>query len=112
MADWMPEEELELLRNAPKADIVAHAVAEQEAMDVFRRNLPLAAEVIVSLAQDADKESVRLSAAKYVVERVMGAVGQAKQSPAEDSMWEKFFGSVTREPTAEERQAGISVSRL
>lgn len=76
---------------------------------VFRENLPVAAAVICGLAVNAEKETTRLNAAKYVVERVLGRVDVARQ-PVEDNPYD-FIEGLLREPTAAERREGRPVSR-
>lgn len=108
--DWMPEEELRLLQSQPKA---SPSVKDNEkiAMQIFRDNLPLAAEVIGELMLNGEKESTRLNAAKYITERVLGRIPD-NAGTAQSDVWDDLFGSVAREPTAEERASGTKVSRL
>lgn len=109
--DWMPEEELRLLQSQPKA---SPSVADNEkiAMAIFRDNVALAAEIIGELAVNGEKESTRLNASKYIVERVMGRLPDASASTGKDDMFTDLFSSVAREPTAEERANGTRVSRI
>lgn len=108
--DWMPEAELRLLQAQPPA---SPSVEDNEkiAMKIFRDNVALAAEVIGDLAVNGEKESTRLNASKYIVERVLGRVPETTGSTQSD-MWTDLFGSVAREPTAEERASGTKVSRI
>lgn len=108
--DWMPEEELRLLEAQPK---ISPSVKDNEkiAMQIFRDNLPLAAEVIGDLMVNGEKESTRLNAAKYITERVLGRTPE-NAGQAQGDVWDDLFGSVAREPTAEERAAGTRVSRI
>ena len=110
--DWVPEEELELLRNAPPPSTVAKSSAEKIAMQVFRDHLPLAAEVICAIAVESDSEKNRLAASKYIVERVLGRTPETSVANQETSPYEALFGSVLREPTADERTSGARVSRI
>ena len=80
-----------------------------EAERLFRENLPVAAAVICELAVHAEKETTRLNAAKYVVERVLGRVGDPRVS-TEDNPYD-FLSNLLREPTAAERVDGRPVSR-
>jgi hypothetical protein len=109
--DWMPEEELKLLQAQPKA---SPSVQDNEkiAMKIFRDNLPLAAEIIGELAINGEKESTRLNASKYIVERVLGRTPDSSANTQQGDAWADLFGSVVREPTAEERAAGTKVSRI
>lgn len=108
--DWMPEDELRALQSQPKA---SPSVKDNEklAMQIFRDNLPLAAEVIGDLMVNGEKESTRLNAAKYITERVLGRIPDTAGQGGGD-VWDDLFGSVAREPTAEERAKGTKVSRL
>lgn len=108
--DWMPEAELRMLQNQPK---IAPSVKDNEkiAMAIFRDNVALAAEIIGDLAINGEKESTRLNASKYIVERVMGKIGEQTGGDKGD-VWDDLFTSVAREPTAEERAAGTKVSRI
>jgi hypothetical protein len=108
--DWIPEDELKLLQSQPKASPSLQD-NEKLAMQIFRDNLPLAAEVIGDLMVNGEKESTRLNAAKYITERVLGRVGENATGAGGD-VWDNLFGSVAREPTAEERAAGTRVSRI
>lgn len=108
--NWVSEEELELFARQPTPS-QRKANDEQLAMRIFRDNLPLAAEMICHLATSGEKESTRLNASKYVVERVLGRVGDMRPE-TEGDIWDGLFGSVVREPTAEERASGSRVSRL
>ena len=108
--DWIPEDELRLLQNQPKISPSAQD-NEKLAMQIFRDNLPVAAEVIGDLMANGEKESTRLNAAKYVVERVMGRTPD-NAGQAQGDVWDDLFGSVAREPTAEERAQGTRVSRI
>lgn len=110
--DWVPEEELALLTGAERAPKrLEIGEAEKIAADIFRDNLPLAAEVICHIALHGEKEGTRLNASKYVVERVMGRTPDAKADAGAQDPLMALFGSVLREPNAEERQAGATVRR-
>jgi hypothetical protein len=106
----MPEAELIMLRNLPKAS-PSPADNEKLAMQIFRDNVALAAEVIGGLMTDGEKESTRLNAAKYVVERVLGRV-QDSAGTQQGDVWDGLFADVAREPTADERAKGTRVSRI
>jgi hypothetical protein len=86
--------------------------AEHIAMEIFRDNLPLAAQVIADIAVSSDSERNRLAASKYIVERVMGRTPDAKVDTSRDDMWGNLFGSVLKEPTLAERNEGAKVSRI
>jgi hypothetical protein len=109
--DWDAEAELEILRSLPKA-APTKADNEKLAMQIFRDNLPVAAEIIGHLAANGLKESTQLAASKYIVERCLGRIPDAAANSTSGDMWEDLFTNVTREPTAEERRTGAKVSRL
>jgi hypothetical protein len=109
----MPEKELELLASGPRASTSAvnKRYEEQLANQIFRDHVGLCAQVICEIATGSDNEKNRLTASKYVVERVLGRTPDAVVEREQD-MWQDLFGSITREPTASERQTGAKVSRL
>lgn len=110
--DWMPEDELKMLQSLPPA---SPSIQDNEkiAMAIFRDNVALAAEVIGELAMNGEKESTRLNASKYIVERVLGPLSTvAPSGGGQGDVWTDLFGSVAREPTAEERANGTRVSRI
>lgn len=111
--DWMPEEELAILASGPPPSTSRQAkrAEEQLAQQIFRDHLGLAAQVICEIAVGSDNERNRLNASKYIVERVMGRIPDSAPEKEQD-MWENLFGSITREPTAQERESGARVSRL
>lgn len=92
---------------AAATDQIAHSAKSAEM--VFRANARRAAEEIVSLALGAANERVRLDASKYVVERVMGKVPDTKDIDNKDggAPWDSVYGTVVREPSAEERANNI-----
>jgi hypothetical protein len=79
------------------------------AQDVFEQNAEDAAREIVLLAKGAMNDRVRLDAAKYIVDRTLGRVGDGKAVDETGAPWDNIFGSIVREPTAEERQAGAAI---
>lgn len=109
--DWMPEAELKMLQSLPPASPSARD-NEKLAMQIFRDNLPLAAEVIAELSMNGEKESTRLNASKYIVERVLGRTPDYTGGSSQGDVWTDLFGDVAREPTADERANGTRVSRI
>lgn len=85
----------------------------QAADVIFKRNARLAAEQIVALATNATNETVKLNAAKYIVERVMGRVPDNKTIDGDTGApWDGVYNSiVVREPSAIERSEGKAVER-
>jgi hypothetical protein len=110
--DWMPEEELAALAAAPEPSTMTVRQAEAIAMEIFRDNLPLAAQVIAEIATNSESERNRLQASKYIVERVMGRTPDAKPESGANDPWSNLFSSVLREPTATERAEGATISRI
>jgi len=110
--DWVPEEELELLKNAPPPSVVTKESAEKIAMAIFRDNAALCAEIICDIAVNSENEKTRLTASKYVVERVLGRTPEAAPTDATLGAYDDLFGSVIREPNASERAEGARVSRI
>lgn len=108
--DWdgtITERERAMLQ-APSADALSH---EQNAQQIFRSAAPQIAQAIVDLALGAGNEKVRLDASKYVADRALGRIGEARELEKTGEPWEDVYNAVTREPTAQERQSGIQVSR-
>lgn len=77
---------------------------------IFREGAPAAAREIVRLASNAANERVRLDAAKYVTDRVLGRAGELKASDEDATPWAGILGAVMREPTAAERTGGARVA--
>ncbi|SRR6266705_3188090 len=89
-------------KSTREADI---ALAEK----IFRENAPIAAEVVVAIMLNSDNERTKLAAARYVTDRVLGRIGDARPT-TEDNPYD-FISGILREPTAAERAEGRSVSR-
>lgn len=83
------------------------AVYAQEAQRVFEREAKRAAQEIVNIALKGATDKVRLDAAKYICDRTLGRIKDADRNPNENDPFKELFGTVTREPTAAERQAGM-----
>lgn len=110
-ADWLPEEELRLLTEAPLPSVAKVQDKAIIAQAIFKDHVDLAAQTICDMAVGSESEKMRFAASKFVVERVMGRSPEANQSE-QASPWEQLLGSVAREPSYEERQQGVKVSRL
>lgn len=65
---------------------------------LFEDNAVHAAAEIVSLATSSPNEKIRLDAAKYVVERVLGKI-EASKVEAGTNPWEEVLGTVYKEPS-------------
>lgn len=70
---WDPEAALESLTD--EASLMDEG-QQDHARRLFRENLPLAAMSVIHMARFSPNERTRLDAAKYVVERVLGKVGE------------------------------------
>jgi len=81
------------------------------AEQIFRQNASLAAEQIVALSLGGANERVRLDASKYIIERVLGRVGDMKPLGDDDAPWAGVYGAIIREPSASERDNGKPVTR-
>ena len=110
--DWVTEEELAVLSNAGPATVMKPREAEEIAMRLFRDNLPLAVHIITDVMVNSESEKNRFAAAKYVVERTMGKTPDARPTETGSNPWDELLGSVIREPSLEERNAGVRVSRI
>jgi hypothetical protein len=82
----------------------------KEAQAVFLENARAAAQELVDLALHGATERVRMDAAKYVVDRVLGRIEVRLPAGSKDGEgkdpWSDLFGTVIREPTATERARG------
>lgn len=84
--DWVPEEAIAALR-MERTVMDPLGSYEDQARQLFRENAPNAAASIVHLAVHSINERTRLSAAQYVVDRILGKVGDdtfgAEKNPAQ-----------------------------
>lgn len=96
--DFYTPEELEHIKEMNSLEKAVHPdeTPEQTANRIFKENLPNAARSIATLAMKGATERVRLDASKYIVERIMGKLGDAGTDP-EDGPLTDLFGSVIRE---------------
>lgn len=109
--DWMPEEELAQLAKHLEDPTPSKRDEAKLAEQIFRDHVGLAAQVVTDIMLTSESEKMRFQAAKYVTERVLGRAGDVPVAGAQDA-WTDLFGSVLREPTAEERKTGARVSRI
>lgn len=86
-----------------KADPATYAAAAEE---VFRQNCEKAAKQIVEIGLHGETDKLRLDACKYITDRVLGRIKEKEATSTEKEPWESIFGTVVREPTAEERAHG------
>lgn len=101
---FITDEERALLEQAS-----AQLTHEQTAQQAFRQNAKAVAEEICTLALSAPNDRVRLDAGRYVIDRVLGRVGDAKELEKSGAPWEKVYDAVIREPSATDRGQGASV---
>src|SRR6476469_9528679 len=83
-----------------KADPGTYALAAEHE---FRKNALAAAKEIAKIALYSESDKTRLDAAKYITDRVLGKIREREQTPSGVEPWDGIFGTVVREPTAEER---------
>jgi hypothetical protein len=76
-----------------EGQLYAGETVEQHTRRVFQENAVRAAQEIVNLSQWATSERVRLDAAKYVTERVIGPVGKEAEGE-EAAPWEDLYKDV------------------
>jgi hypothetical protein len=90
---WVAEEAIEAL--IMERQMNPAETAEQLAERIFEENLPVSAQAICHLALNAGNAQVRFAAAKYVTERRMGKVGEARKDDAADDVFKEFMADVT-----------------
>jgi hypothetical protein len=93
--DWMPSaHEVESL--ALERSVRPNETDEDLAERLIRESAPKAAMRIVAIATSpATQDRVALDAAKYILERACGKVGDAKS--ATSNPWDEIFSGATRE---------------
>lgn len=72
-----------------------HETEEELAKRLLKEALPRAAMSIAHLSAHSNNERIRLDAAKYIVERNMGKLGEYGNT--EGDPWSEFLGDVVRE---------------
>lgn len=77
-ADWIPEEALEGL--AMEQSVRPEETAEVITRRLLRENAAVAALSVVHLSKHASTERLRLDASKYVLDRVLGRIGDDNAS--------------------------------
>jgi len=75
---WVTEDEIKAL-NAER-DVMGTTL-EQQAESILKENLPHVVHSVVKLARSASSETVRLNAAKYIIDRNLGKISE----PAPDT---------------------------
>jgi len=96
--DWSQEEidAFNAANSALERAVHPDETPEQTANRIFKENLPAAARSIVTLAVNGGSERIKLDASKYVVERIMGRIGEAPDQP-EDGPLADLFNVVLKE---------------
>lgn len=89
MKNWDPDEALDFLKM--EREVMSDGTIEDTARRLFRENLVPATQAICHLAIYGLNEKLRLEAAKYVVERVMGRDEMVTGDPLE-----KLIGDIVR----------------
>lgn len=104
--NWLDDDDL--AQFVQPSTPVVRSTAE-EAAKIFRDHADVAALVLVEIATNSTSERNRMAAAKYICDRVLGRIGEAK--PEQENNPYDIFSSILREPTAAERSSGRSVTR-
>lgn len=104
--DFWSDEEREQLAEISNLEAAVHTdeTPEATANRIFKENLPNAARSIATLAMRGGTERVRLDASKYIVERIMGRIGDAQENP-EDGPLADLFTAVVREEASNGAEA-------
>ena len=74
--------------------------AEELTMRLFREASPVATQGIIHLALKGASERVRFEAQKYIVDRTVGRIGDAKPDTDASQSWEKFMSEVIKDTEA------------
>jgi len=78
--------------------------------NLLRKHASKAAQAVVDIALNSENDRVRLDAAKYIIDRTLGRVGEERQRDEDGrAPWEKVFDSVLVEPPHDERVAGKGI---
>jgi hypothetical protein len=86
---WDPVRALSALKE--EADLFGRS-AEAQTRHVIAEAGPAAAAAVVFMALQSANEKVRLEAARYILDRNLGRVGEEKKSEAEVDPLEQFLG--------------------
>jgi hypothetical protein len=99
MREWDPDQALaDLVDESALDDGDHHAAAER----IFREHATVAAKAICHMAVHCSNDRLRLDAAKYVVDRNLGRIGDTDPlRAAGNDPFMQFLKAVTQEATAE-----------
>lgn len=70
---------------------------ESQTRNTLEQAAPLAAQTIVNIAMYSVNEKLRLEAARYIVDRNLGRIGDERMDSAKSSPLEELLGDVVRE---------------
>lgn len=101
LEDWVPNDAIEALTLKRALQDVEDPI--KMAADIFKESLPLAVMSLSHMAIHSPIEQVRLNAAKYVVERVMGSTPTTLRPPDEQPAWEKLYQGALVEVKKEDK---------
>ena len=87
---WVSEDEVRAL--ADEREILNYDEVEQ-AERILKENLPAVTHSIIKLARSASSETVRLNAAKYVMDRNLGKITEPQTD--EDDVLKELYEDVT-----------------
>lgn len=87
---WVTEEDIKALEM--ERDVLGDDY-EQQSLRILKENLPVVVNSIVKLARTASSETVRLNAAKYVVDRNLGKITEPDMT--EEDILLKVYEGVT-----------------
>ena len=85
---WVTEEDIKALEL--ERDVLGDDF-EQQALRILKENLPVVVNSIVKLSRTASSETVRLNAAKYVIDRNLGKITDP-ETGEEDALLEVLKG--------------------
>jgi len=97
-AAWVPDAALEALKL--EAEFHPTETPTELTTRLFEENAPQAAMSIVHAALHSMNERVRFDASKYVVERLLGRVGDSNPIGADNPL-DKFFANVEKMANSE-----------
>lgn len=98
--DWIPDEALAALQ----CERVVHPekTHEELARDILMSAAPMAAQSVAHLSVHAGNENVRLSAAKYIIDGVVGG-GFKAQGSVDDMLLALVQGLADNDPQLQEK---------